>query len=128
MICLHRNFDFDLLAVSIEKNYTLKCFKCSTNNYSFEESIRALHSTPLQVSKRKKRNTCMLIREMLQDYIILTTFLLYLFNQGDFHETFLFFSKAKDRKLKFTGALERSMIQIMARPFYKTSGFGCSAL
>ena len=87
-----------------------------------------LHSTPLQVSKRKKRNICMLIREMLQDYIVLTTFLLYLFNQGDFHESFLFFSKAKDRKLKFTGALERSMIQIMARPFYKTSGFGCSAV
>ena len=74
-----------------------------------------LHSTPLQVSKTKNRNPCMLIWEMLHDFIILTTFLLYLFNQGDFHESFLFFSKAKDRKLKFTGALERSMMQIMAR-------------
>ena len=68
----------------------------------------------------------MLIWEMMQDYIILTTFSLYLFNQDEFHESFLFFSKAKNRKLKFTGALERSMIQIMARPFYKTSGFGCT--
>ena len=68
----------------------------------------------------------MLIWEMMQDYIILTTFSLYLFNQGDYHKSFLFFSKAKYWKLKFTGALERSMIQIMARPFYKTSGFGCT--
>ena len=68
----------------------------------------------------------MIIWEMLQDYIILSTFLLCLFNQGNFHESFLFLSKVKNRKLKFTGALERSMIQIMARPFYKTSGFGCT--
>ena len=33
-------------ALVIEKNYTLKCFNCVTNSYSFEESIRALHSTP----------------------------------------------------------------------------------
>ena len=65
-----------------------------------------MHCIPLQVSKKKKRNTCMLIWEMLHDFIILTTFLLYLFNQGDFHESFLFFSKAKNSKLKFTGALE----------------------
>ena len=62
---------------------------------------------PLQVSKKKKRNTCMLIWEMLHDFIILITFLLYLFNQNDFHESFLFFSNAKNLKLKFTGALEK---------------------
>ena len=34
------------------------------------------------------------------------------------------FSKAKNLKLKFKiGTLEISMIQIMARPFLKTSGF-----
>ena len=66
-----------------------------------------MHWIPLQVSKKKKRNTCMLIWEMLHDVIILTTFLLHLFNQGDFHESFLFFSKAKNWKLKFTGALEK---------------------
>ena len=49
----------------------------------------------------------MLIWEMLHDFIILTTFLLYLFNQDDFHESFLFFSKAKKWKLKFTGGLEK---------------------
>ena len=49
----------------------------------------------------------MLIWEMLHDFIILTTCLLYLFNQGDFHESFLFFLKAKNWKLKFTGALEK---------------------
>ena len=54
MICLHRNFDFDLLAVSIEKNYTLKCFNCSTNSYSFEESIRALHTTPSVKEEEKE--------------------------------------------------------------------------
>ena len=51
MICYHRHvakeFRLRPLAFSIEKNYTLKCFNCSTNSYSFEESIRALlHSTP----------------------------------------------------------------------------------
>ena len=55
----------------------------------------------------------MLIWEMLHDFIILTTLLLYLFNQGDFHESVLFFSKAKNWKLKFTGA-------------FKTSRFGCT--
>ena len=51
---LHRNFDFDPLAVSIEKNYPLKCFNCSTNSYSFEESIRALHSTPSVKEEEKE--------------------------------------------------------------------------
>ena len=59
-----------------------------------------MHCIPLQVSKKKKKNTCMLMWEMLHDFIILSTFLLYFFNQGDFHESFLFFSKAK--KLKVT--------------------------
>ena len=63
-----------------------------------------MHCISLQVSNKEKRNTCMLVWEMLQDFVILTTFLLYLFNQGDFHKSSLFFSKAK--KLKFTGALE----------------------
>ena len=44
------------LAFSIEKNYTLKCFNCSTNSYSFEESIRALHSTP---SVKEEEKGCM---------------------------------------------------------------------
>ena len=43
-----------VLAFSIEKNYTLKCFNCSTNSYSFEESIRALHSTPSVKEEEKE--------------------------------------------------------------------------
>ena len=67
-----------------------------------------MHCIPLQVSKKKKRNICMRIWEMLHDLIILTTFLLYLLNQGESHESFLFFSKAQNLKLKFTGALEKN--------------------
>ena len=38
----------------IEKNYTLKCLNYSTNCYSFEESIRALHSTPSVKEEEKE--------------------------------------------------------------------------
>ena len=49
MICYNRHVAQELrlcpLAFYIENNYSLKCFNCATNSYSFEESIRALHST-----------------------------------------------------------------------------------
>ena len=58
MICYHRHVaqEFRLwpLAFFIEKNYTLKCFNCSTNSCSFEESIRALHSTPSVKEEEKE--------------------------------------------------------------------------
>ena len=58
MICYHRHvaqeFRLSPLASYIEKNYTLKCFNCSTNSYSFEESIRALHSTPSVKEEEKE--------------------------------------------------------------------------
>ena len=38
-----------------------------------------MHCITLQVSKKKKRNTCMLISEILHDFIILSTFLFHLF-------------------------------------------------
>ena len=63
-----------------------------------------MHCIPLQVSKKKKRNTCMLMWEMLHDFIILITLLLYLFNQGDFHESFLFFSRGEGGNLSFQDA------------------------
>ena len=42
---------------SFEKNYTLKCFNCSTDNYSFEESICALHSIPSVKKEEKSTRT-----------------------------------------------------------------------
>ena len=39
---------------SFEKNYTLKCFSCSADNYSIQESIRALHSIPIFEQEEKK--------------------------------------------------------------------------
>ena len=51
------------------KNDTLKCFNCSTDNYSFEESICALHSI-LSVNEEEK-STCKFIFEMSHDFIIL---------------------------------------------------------
>ena len=49
----------------------------------------------VKICLHSQNYTCMLIWEMLHDFIILTTFLLCLFNQGDFHESFLFSSKPK---------------------------------
>ena len=58
MICYNRHvaqeFRLSPLAFSIEKNYTVKCFFCSTNIYSFEESIHALHSTPSVKEEEKE--------------------------------------------------------------------------
>ena len=69
-----------------------------------------MYCIPSQVSKKKNRSTCTLTLEMWHDFIILTTFLLHLFNQGDdVHESFILFKseKLKVRKLAFkTGALE----------------------
>ena len=42
----------------------------------------------VQVSRKKKMSTRTLISEMSNDFIILTTFSLYLFYQGDVHESF----------------------------------------
>ena len=75
-------------------NNTLKCFNCSTNSYSFEESIRALHSTP-SVKEEEKEHMHAHLGDVARLHH-LTTFLLYLFNQGNFHESFLLFSKAKN--------------------------------
>ena len=85
-----------------------------------------MHCIPLQVSKKKKRNTCMLIWEMLHDFIILTTFLLYFFNEGDVHESYILFKSEKmtDKVYRCFGI--KIHLQIMARPFFKTSGFGCT--
>ena len=58
-----------------------------------------MHCIPLQVSKKKKRNICMLIWEMLHDFITLTTFLLHLFNEGDVHESYILF-KGEKMKVK----------------------------
>ena len=85
-----------------------------------------MHCILLQVSKKKKRNTCMLIWEKLHDFIILNTFLLYLFHQGDFDEYFYSFRKQKTESQSLQVLWKRSIIKIMARPFYKTSGFGCT--
>ena len=63
------------------------CFNLSTNNYSFQESICAC--IPSQVSKKRKKSTCMLILEMWHDCFILTTFLLYLLHHGDVHKSFI---------------------------------------
>ena len=49
-----KEFKLCPLAFSFEKNYTLKCCSCFTNNYSFEESIRALHSTPSVEEEEKE--------------------------------------------------------------------------
>ena len=46
-----------------------------------------MHRIPSQVSKRK-RSKCTLSLEMWLNFIILTTFLSYSFNQGDVHESF----------------------------------------
>ena len=63
------------LALSFEKNSTVKCFSFSTNGYSFEESIRALHSIP--------SGAFTLILEMCRhDFIILTTLLYNFFHKG----------------------------------------------
>ena len=68
----------------------------------------------------------LLIFEMWLDFIILTTFLLYLFNQS-MSTSPLFLAKEKNCKLKFTEALENIHdTKIMAGPFFKTSGFGCT--
>ena len=65
-----------------------------------------MHCIPFQVQKRRKRSTSTLTLEMLHDFIILTTFLLYLVTQGDAHESFIH-SKSDKMKLTFqTGALE----------------------
>ena len=37
-----------------EKNYTMKCFNCSTNNHSIEESIRAWHFIPSVKEEEKE--------------------------------------------------------------------------
>ena len=58
MTCYNRHvaqeFRLSPLAFSVEKNYTLKCVNFSTNSYSFEESIRALHSTPSVKGEEKE--------------------------------------------------------------------------
>ena len=54
------------LAFSFEKNYTLKCFNCSTNDYSFEEPVSALH--PIPSIKEKGKSTCTLILEVWHDF------------------------------------------------------------
>ena len=61
------------LAFSFERNNTMQCFNCSANNYSFEESICALHSIP-SVKKKMKTCTRSLILKMWHDFIIYITF------------------------------------------------------
>ena len=58
-----------------------------------------MHCIPSQVSKKKKRNSCTLIWEMLHDYIVPSTLLLYLFNVDDVHESAILF-KSEKLKLK----------------------------
>ena len=81
------------ISFSFEKNYTLKCFHCSTNNYSFEKSI--LHCIPFQVSKKRKWSTCTLVLEMCTTLSFLPYFLLYLFNQVEAREPFSLFKSEK---------------------------------
>ena len=73
---LHRNFDFDLSQWGIEDNYTLKCFNCSTNSYSFEESIRALDSTPSLKEEEKEHMHAHLgdVARLHHSYHIFVTF------------------------------------------------------
>ena len=47
---------------SFEKDYTLKYFNCSTDNYSFAESICTLHSIPS--AKEEEKSTCTFILGM----------------------------------------------------------------
>ena len=58
---------------------------------------QSVHCIPSQESKKKKGCTCTLILDMWHDFIIPTTFLSYLFNWGDVHESFILF---KSEKLK----------------------------
>ena len=62
----------------------------------------------------------MLILEMWHDFIMLTIFLLHFFNQGDVHESLLFSEAGTLVKVY------RSITEIMARPFFKTSDLGCT--
>ena len=64
-----------------------------------------IHYIPSEVSKKKKKCTCMLTWEMRHDFIILTTFSFNLFSQGDVHESFILF-KSEKLNLKLTCALE----------------------
>ena len=54
MICYHSHVAQEFRPFSIEKNHTLECFNCSANSYSFEESIRALHSAPSVKEEEKE--------------------------------------------------------------------------
>ena len=47
----------------------LKCFSCSKDDHSFEESICALHSIPSV--KEEETSTCTVILERWHDFIIL---------------------------------------------------------
>ena len=68
----------------------------------------------------------MLILKIWHYFIILTMFLLCLFNHVDVHESFILF-KGEGLKVKnLTDTLKISMIQIMTRPFFESSGFGCT--
>ena len=74
-----------------EKNSTLECFNCSTNIFSFEETILTLHS----IAKVKEKDFQEHTPAHFGDFIILTSCLLYLFKKADVDESF-FLSTVKD--------------------------------
>ena len=66
------------LVVSFEKNYTFNCFNFSTNEYSFEDLICALHSIPSIICTKEedKEHMHAYFGDVARLYIILTTILL----------------------------------------------------
>ena len=65
-----------------------------------------MHCITSQVSTKGKTSTCMHILDMLHYLIILITFLLYLFNWGDVHESFIPFKSEKLKVKVLTRALK----------------------
>ena len=50
-----KEFNLDLCLFLLEIIIPLNCLNCSTINYSFEESIRALHSIPIPSVKEEEK-------------------------------------------------------------------------
>ena len=109
---------------SFEKNYILKCFNSSTNNYSFEESILALRSI-LCVKEEEREHKNAHFGDVARLYHSYHTFNIFV-ESGRCPRVVCSFKSEKPKGKVYMCMEKISMIQIKARTFFKTFAFGCT--
>ena len=119
---LWMNFRLWPLVFTFEKNYTFKCFNCSWNDFSFEESVLALHSIRSVISIKEDK------KERMHTYFgdVALSFLphfCYIHLITAMSMLLYFFSRAKNWNKSSQLLWKMSMIQIKARPLFETSGY-----